>query len=133
MLEAIDSTKVLGIKTTANKADGGTQAVSRKARNTSDVRNTSDSALVQNAQKITEETREEQISQAKQLTEELNAHMEKLNTNIKFSFSDDTERLYVRVLEKNSGKLLREFPSEELRALAGYFKNAVGALFNEES
>lgn len=128
-MEGVDITKVLGIKTTASDARGGNTPanVSRKARNTSE------SSLVQNAQKLTEQISEEQESDIKALADELNAHMKKLNTNIKFGFSDDTERLFVRVLEKDSGKLLREFPSEKLRELAGYFKNAVGALFNEES
>lgn len=59
--------------------------------------------------------------------------MDLLNTNIAFDFSDEIDRLYLRVLEKNTGKLIREFPSEEARALAGYFRNAVGLLFDKES
>ena len=129
MLDAIESSKILSVKAGTGKAENGALAINKKAR---DTKNT-DSNLVQNARKLEEDTKEQGSEQLKQLAKELNAQMDLLNTNIAFDFSDETERLYLRVLEKDTGKLIREFPSEDARALAGYFRNAVGLLFDEES
>ena len=129
MLDAIESSRILSVKASTGKAENGVSALNKKAR---DTKNT-DSNLVQNAQRLEEDTKEQGAEQLKQLTKELNEQMDLLNTNITFGFSDETERLYLRVLEKDTGKLIREFPSEEARALAGYFRNAVGLLFDKES
>lgn len=85
-------------------------------------------AIKQNTQE-----NEEEAKSLQDLTKELNEQMDKLDTNIAFAFSDETERLYVKVLEKNTGKLIREFPTEQARALTGYLKSAVGILFDKES
>ena len=129
MLDAIESSRILSVKASTGKAENGVSALNKKAR---DTKNT-DSNLVQNAQRLEEDTKEQGAEQLKQLTKELNEQMDLLNTNIAFGFSDETERLYLRVLEKDTGKLIREFPSEDARALAGYFRNAVGLLFDKES
>ncbi len=129
MLDTIESSKILGVKTGTGRAENGASAINKKAK---DTKNT-ESNLVQNTQSLVEEAQEQGVEQLKQLAKELNAQMDLLNTNIAFGFSDETERLYLRVLEKDTGRLIREFPSEDARALAGYFRNAVGLLFDEES
>ena len=129
MLDTIESSKILGVKTSTGKAENSASAINKKAK---DTKNT-ESNLVQNAQSLVEEAQEQGVEQLKQLTKELNEQMDLLDTNITFGFSDETERLYLRVLEKDTGKLIREFPSEDARALAGYFRNAVGLLFDKES
>lgn len=128
MIEAIESSKISAVK--PSKAENSTSAVAKKGK---DTKNSDSSTLVQNAKKLVEETQEQNAEQIKQLAKELNEQMDLLNTNITFGFSDETERLYLRVLEKDTGKLIREFPSEDARALAGYFRNAVGLLFDKES
>lgn len=129
MLDTAVASKISSVAVSANKAENGTLAINKRARDTKSA----DSNLVQNAKKLEEDTREQGVEQMKQLTKELNEQMDLLNTNIAFSFSDETEMLYLRVLEKDTGKLIREFPSEDARALAGYFRNAVGLLFDKES
>lgn len=127
MLDAIETTIVSSVRANSGKTDGA--VLDKRAQKSKGV----GESLVQNAEKLADEQQEQGTQQLKELASELNKQMDLLNTNIAFDFSDEIDRLYLRVLEKNTGKLIREFPSEEARALAGYFRNAVGLLFDKES
>lgn len=127
MLDAIETTLVSSVRANSGKTEGA--VLDKRAQRSKGV----GESLAQNAQKLADEQQEQGTQQLKELASELNKQMDLLNTNIAFDFSDEIDRLYLRVLEKNTGKLIREFPSEEARALAGYFRNAVGLLFDKES
>lgn len=127
MLDAIETTIVSSVRANSGKTDGA--ALDKRAQKSKGA----GESLVSNAQKLADEQQEQGTQQLKELASELNKQMDLLNTNIAFDFSDEIDRLYLRVLEKNTGKLIREFPNEEARALAGYFRNAVGLLFDKES
>ncbi len=127
MLDAIETTIVSSVRANSGKTDGA--ALDKRVQRSKGA----GESLAQNAQKLADEQQEQGTQQLKELASELNKQMDLLNTNIAFDFSDEIDRLYLRVLEKNTGKLIREFPSEEARALAGYFRNAVGLLFDKES
>lgn len=129
MLDAIETTIVSSVRANSGKTDGATLSADKRAQRSKGA----GESLVSNAQKLADEQQEQGTQQLKELASELNKQMDLLNTNIAFDFSDEIDRLYLRVLEKNTGKLIREFPSEEARALAGYFRNAVGLLFDKES
>ena len=129
MLDAIETTLVSSVRANSGKTDGATLSADKRAQRSKGA----GESLVSNAQKLADEQQEQGTQQLKELASELNKQMDLLNTNIAFDFSDEIDRLYLRVLEKNTGKLIREFPSEEARALAGYFRNAVGLLFDKES
>lgn len=129
MLDAIETTIVSSVRANSGKTDGAILSADKRAPKSKGA----GESPVQNAQKLSEEQQEQSTQQLKELASELNKQMDLLNTNIAFDFSDEIDRLYLRVLEKNTGKLIREFPSEEARALAGYFRNAVGLLFDKES
>lgn len=129
MLDAIETTIVSSVRANLGKTDGAVLAADKRAQKSKGA----GESLAQNAQKLADEQQEQGTQQLKELASELNKQMDLLNTNIAFDFSDEIDRLYLRVLEKNTGKLIREFPSEEARALAGYFRNAVGLLFDKES
>lgn len=129
MLDAIETTLVSSVRANSGKTDATALSADKKAQKSKGV----GESLVSNAQKLADEQQEQGTQQLKELASELNKQMDLLNTNIAFDFSDEIDRLYLRVLEKNTGKLIREFPSEEARALAGYFRNAVGLLFDKES
>lgn len=129
MLDAIETTIVSSVRANSGKTDGATLSAEKRAQRSKGA----GESLAENAQKLADEQQEQGTQQLKELASELNKQMDLLNTNIAFDFSDEIDRLYLRVLEKNTGKLIREFPSEEARALAGYFRNAVGLLFDKES
>lgn len=126
MIDAIEASKSLSVKAVKSKNE--------RSYSQSSVENKlKDTQTATLTQAIENDTEEKLVKQLQQATNELNEQMDRLNTNIAFAFSDETERLYIRVLEKDTGKLIREFPSEKARALAGYLKSAVGLLFDKES
>lgn len=67
------------------------------------------------------------------LTDELNQQMDALNTNIKFGFNSEIDSMYIKVTEKNTGRVIRQIPSEEAMRLTAYLKDAIGVIFDKES
>lgn len=128
MIEAIEASKSVSLKAVKSKGD----KVAPLNLISSKVEEVQMPSLVQAVEQNAESAQErrEQIQQA---TAELNKQMNILSTNIAFAFSDETERMYIQVLAKDTGELIREFPIEQVRALTGYLKNAVGLLFDKES
>ncbi len=128
MIEAIEASKSVSLKAVKSKGD----KVAPLNLTSSKVEEVQMPSLVQ-AVEQNAESAQEQREQVQQATAELNKQMNILNTNIAFALSDETERMYIQVLAKDTGELIREFPIEQVRALTGYLKNAVGLLFDKES
>lgn len=66
------------------------------------------------------------------LTKSLNEQMSSLNANVKFEFNDEIGELYISVVEKDTGALIRQIPTEEAMKLKEHLKNIVGMLFDKE-
>lgn len=125
MIEAMKSLSVNANRVRSENGSAKQDLATSKAENT---RKASVNEAIKNADEEKDSTQ-----QLQELIKELNEQADKLSTNIAFALSDETERLYVKVLERNTGKVIREFPSEQARALTGYLKSAVGLLFDKES
>lgn len=123
MIEAMKSLSVNANRVRSENGSAKQDLVTSKAQ---DARKTSINQAIKNADE------KDSTQQLQELIEELNEQADKLSTNIAFALSDETERLYVKVLERNTGEVIREFPSEQARALTGYLKSAVGLLFDKE-
>lgn len=67
------------------------------------------------------------------ITENLNEQMQTLGTNIRFAYNDDYRGLTVRVIDQNTGDVIRQIPSEEAIKMAEYFRTALGLIFDKES
>ena len=128
MIEAIEASKSVSLKAVKSKSDNVAPLNSVSSK----VEETQTPTLTQAIEKKTEDDKQ-QREHLRQATDELNKQMNMLNTNIAFAFSDETERMYIQVLEKDTGELIREFPIEQVRAVTGYLRNAVGLLFDKES
>ncbi|DAB37074.1 MAG: flagellar biosynthesis protein FlaG [Epsilonproteobacteria bacterium] len=63
---------------------------------------------------------------------ELNEQMDMLDTNLKFGFNDKIDIMYVNVMEKSTGKLIRKFPTEEAMNLSAKMKEIVGMIFDKK-
>ena len=67
----------------------------------------------------------------KHLTEKVQNCLNKVNINLKFStYGKDDERTAVTVIEKETGKVIREIPPEELQQLYLKMDELVGMFFN---
>lgn len=80
---------------------------------------------------------EEDLAHTKQdlvnLSKEMNQKMRDIGTDINFSYSEDIRGLVVTVKEPNSGKVIREIPSQDAIELARKMNETMGLLFDKES
>jgi len=68
------------------------------------------------------------------ITEEIRKVAEEsklLNRKIQLSVNEELNRVVITVVEKNSNRIIREIPSEELQNLAKHLKDAIGVLFDK--
>ena len=68
-----------------------------------------------------------------QAIQELAAKIQEQHNNISLSFSTygkKNEKISVTVSEKETGKVIREIPPEEIQQLAGKMEEMLGMLFN---
>lgn len=66
------------------------------------------------------------------VTERLNEQMESLQTNIRFAYNDKISSLYVNVMEKDTGRVIRKVPTENMMKLSEHFKEIIGLLVDKE-
>lgn len=62
----------------------------------------------------------------------LNDHMESLDTNVTFGFNDKIQSMFVDVIEKSTGKIIRTIPTEEAMKLSEKMKEIVGMIFDKK-
>ena len=68
--------------------------------------------------------------QLKELTEKLQGYVDKMNIKIAFSTYGERRKTAVTVSEKETGKLIREIPPEELQRLHVKMEELAGMIFN---
>lgn len=66
------------------------------------------------------------------ISERLNEQMESLQTNIRFAYNDKISTLYVNVVEKDTNRVIRKFPTENMMKLSEHFKEIIGLLVDKE-
>jgi len=111
-----------------NKTNTGTTATGANANN-------ANAAVKVQGQNIDQNKEQEQSlsEQLAKITQNLNKQMESLDANVRFGYSDKINGLYISVTEKNTGKEIRQIPSEEAMRLAEHFKDVIGTIFNKEA
>lgn len=70
-------------------------------------------------------------SQVKAIVAELNEMAKVSNTRVSFAYSDDIGAMFVRVLDSNTGQVIRQFPSEEAIEFAAKMREWVGVLLDK--
>ena len=73
------------------------------------------------------------VEEVEAAVEKLNEFMETGQHNLNFSVDKDTENLVVKVMDKNTQEVIRQFPSEETLKLAKHIEGMLGLIFNEEA
>ena len=68
----------------------------------------------------------------KHTIEHLNKHMDSLDTNVKFGFDDKVESMFVNVMERSTGKIIRRIPTEEAMKISEKMKEIVGMIFDKK-
>lgn len=83
-------------------------------------------------EKTNKEFQESEIKTLKETVKDLNNLMEMLDTNVTFGFNDKISLLFVSVMEKSTGKMIRKIPTEEAMDLSEKMKEIVGMIFDKK-
>ena len=68
-----------------------------------------------------------------ELTEKIQKYLDNRNINIDFStYGSKNEKISVTVTEKETGKVIREIPAEELQRLSVRMDELMGMIFNDQ-
>lgn len=107
-----------------------TPKVVNTTQQTRPVESSADSAKVnqQQSQPTSDDTKKKLTDTVK----ELNKQMDLLDTNLTFGFNDKIDIMYVNVMEKSSGKIIRKFPTDEAMKLSEKMKEIVGIIFDKK-
>lgn len=81
----------------------------------------------------TEATQESsQAYQSEQEKSDLVQHLLKDNEYMNVEFDDDTKRVVFQSIDRTSGKVINQFPSEEMLSLVAHFRQTVGVFSDQE-
>ena len=64
---------------------------------------------------------------------EINASMADQSIGVRFEVDDDTDRLVVKVVDRASGELIRQIPSEEVLRIAKLLGKVPGVLMSQNA
>jgi len=68
----------------------------------------------------------------KQSTEKFNEMSDKLNLDVKFAYNEKIDQVYLNVIDKNTGQIIRKLPSEEAMKISESMKELVGNLLDKK-
>jgi len=70
-------------------------------------------------------------AQVKQMVAEMQGHLDSMNVSLQYSlYGDHDEKVAIKVVNKGTGDVIREFPPKELQALQAKMGELVGMIFN---
>lgn len=75
---------------------------------------------------------ETQQKSLKETTEKFNKMSEELNLDVKFAYNDKIDQVYLNVIDKHTGRVIRKLPSEEAMKISESMKELVGTLLDKK-
>ncbi|SFC24745.1 flagellar protein FlaG [Pseudoalteromonas denitrificans] len=88
--------------------------------------------LDENKVKKTEAEGEKDIKNANKVAQQLQDFVSSINKDLRFSVDEESGRDVISVIDKESGDLIRQIPSEEILDLASRISEAAGILIKKE-
>ena len=73
-----------------------------------------------------------EIEKLRQSTDKFNQMSEKLNLDIKFAYNEKIDQVYLNVIDKHTGQVIRKLPSEEAMKISETMKELVGNLLDKK-
>jgi len=73
------------------------------------------------------------VKQLEKVAQQLQDFVGDLNRNIEFSVDEDSGRDVIKVIDKDSGDLLKQYPSEEVLTLVSKLSDMVGGFVDEKA
>ena len=74
-----------------------------------------------------------QDADIKQAVRDLNTYVQSLRRDLHFTIDDESGKTIVKVMDPESGEMIRQIPSEELLAIARTLQQAQGLLLNAKA
>ena len=73
-------------------------------------------------------------AQVKQMVEQMQSQIDSMNISLQYAFYGEHDtKLSVKVVNKESGDVIREFPPKELQALQAKMSELCGMIFNDKA
>ncbi len=73
-------------------------------------------------------------AQVKQMVEQMQSHLDSMNVSLQYSFyGADGEKVAVKVVNRETGEVIREIPSKEMQNLQTKMGELVGMIFNDNA
>ncbi|MDD3463603.1 MAG: flagellar protein FlaG [Sulfurospirillaceae bacterium] len=110
-------------ETSANVAKVSSQAQVRQVEQTHQI---------EKSQKEGQQDKQEMIDSLNKTVDDLNNQMGALETNVRFGFNDKISTMFVNVMERSTGKMIRKIPTEEAMKLSERMKEIVGMIFDKK-
>lgn len=109
--------------------DGFGKAVAVKS-DTAGLNPTQEEGLADKAER--EEKNKLSSVQLEKVAEQLQVFMDKMNRGLQFSVDQDSGRDVIKVLDKKSGELIKQYPTEEVLSLVAKLSEATGSFIDSK-
>jgi flagellar protein FlaG len=73
-------------------------------------------------------------AQLRQMAEQMQSQLDSMNVGLQYSFYGEAqEKIAVKVVNKETGEVIREIPSREMQALQKKIGELIGMIFNDNA
>ncbi len=101
--------------------------------NTTPAVNSSNSITAQQTRAVPSEQSDSLDEQQKnELVKKLNTTLQTFDTNVSLEWNDKIKRTVIRVVDNDTGKVVRQIPSEDLLRLSERITELLGALYDKK-
>ncbi|KAA1160172.1 flagellar protein FlaG [Pseudoalteromonas fuliginea] len=131
------SETMLPVSTTASDVkQAGNTASNLTERAIDDVKQVDTQTQQQLQQKMYEKEAEAQQQplereQLEEMAQQLQDFMGEMNRSLQFKVDEDSGRDVIKVLDKNSGEVIKQYPSEEVLSLVSKLSESAGILIDQ--
>ena len=126
-MEAIGTIKAGEIKAMESVTSLAPQIMGKKRDSAVKVPKVQENQPKANADEVNKDTR----SKIENIAQALNQYVKSTQRDLKIQVHEATGNIIVKVLSKESGKIIREIPPEKMLNLAAKMEEMTGILFNE--
>jgi flagellar protein FlaG len=114
------------VKIAVKSAEKSTEPENTSVTNDSEIAEDKSGSLSKAAPEQLERVQLESVAQ------QLQDFMQSMNRSVHFQVDEDSGRDVIRVLDKQSGEVIKQYPSEEVLGLVSKLSQSAGLLVDEE-
>ncbi|MBN2688598.1 MAG: flagellar protein FlaG [Deltaproteobacteria bacterium] len=119
---------------TANKVSAGKLSIPDSASTQQTAQSVERQKAFDKKGDVSSNAQVEYQSNVKEMTEKIQEYLDNRDVNIAFStYGRKNEKISVTVTEKETGKVIREIPAEELQRLSLRMEELMGMIFNDQA